>query len=416
MPETRKIVFLGASYAGLGAAHYFIKHVYPQLPNEPQVSYQAIVVDPSSKWYQRTASPRGAVSSELMPADKLFLDIEPNFKQYGDKVKFFQAKATGWDDKARIVTIQNANGKEEAISYWALVLATGSKTYSPLFSLQGTAHTEIQGALRAFQRKLSTANSIVVAGGGAVGVETAGELGDLLNGTAGWFSSRPANPKSKITLITSSSKLLPELRQSISDQAEIFLNRVGVDVRYNTKISSSQTSAGGKTKVTLHDGEDLETDIYIPAMGVRPMSEYVPDHLKDEKGYVIMNDSTLRVDSAGPRVYALGDIGTYSSDGIFDIIEGLPVMETNLKRDLLASHNSDDGKPEGKDRLFVKREKEMQLVPVGRSKGVGAIFGWRVPSWFVWLIKGRDYMISKGQGRVDGTAFAKEVQWKPTDA
>ena len=412
MTETRNILFLGASYSGLGASHYFMKHVYPQLPQNSQVRYKAILVDPSSKWYQRTASPRAAVSAKLLPRDQLFLDIEPGYKQYGDKVEFLQAKATNWDEKARTVTIRKVDGKEESISYWALVLATGTKSYSPIFSLQGNAYTDVEAAHRTIQDQISRARNIVISGGGPSSVETAGELGDLLNGAAHWWSSRPSNPKAQITLITSSSKLLPQLRKSIADSAEQYLHRVGVDVRYNTKIASSRSLRNGKTNVILHDGEEIETDLYIPAIGVTPLSEYVPQHLKDEKGYVIMNDSTLRVDAAGPRVYALGDIGTYSSNGIFDIIEGLPVLETNLGRDLLAAHSDSKTKPRGKDRLYVKNEKETQLVPVGRSKGVGAVFGWRLPSIAVWLIKGRNYMIDNGPGRVDGSAFNKEVAWK----
>ena len=166
------------------------------------------------------------------------------------------------------------------------------------------------------------------------------------------------------------------------------------------------------TFASLTLGEEVEADIYIPAMGTIAMSEYVPQHLKNARGKVAQNNSTLRVDSAGPRVYAIGDIGTHGSDGIMDILEGVPVMETNLKRDLLAAHVNPDAKPTGKDREFVKNEKETQLVPVGRSKGVGAIFGWRLPSFFVWLIKGRDYMISNGQQKIDGSEWAKEKMWK----
>ena len=90
-------------------------------------------------------------------------------------------------------------------------------------------------------------------------------------------------------------------------------------------------------------------------------------------------------------------------------------METNLKRDLLAAHLDPDAKPTGKDRSYVKNMKETQLVPIGRSKGVGAVFGWWVPSIFVWLIKGRDYMVPKGPERIDGSAWEKEVKWKQAD-
>ena len=144
----------------------------------------------------------------------------------------------------------------------------------------------------------------------------------------------------------------------------------------------------------------------------RRRSEFAPHHLKNEKGYILQNAKTLRVDAAGPRVYALGDVGTASNGGIMDVLDSLPVMETNLKRDLLAAHSDPEARPEGRDREYVKNETETQLVPIGTSKGVGAVFGWRVPSMMVWFIKGRDYMVSKGHERIDGSAFEKEVEWK----
>ena len=104
----------------------------------------------------------------------------------------------------------------------------------------------------------------------------------------------------------------------------------------------------------------------------------------------------------------IGDIGTYSNDSIPDILDGMPIVQTNLKRDLLAAHQNGDAKAEGNDRLFVKGA-VTQIVPVGRSKGVGTVFGWRVPSFFVWLIKGRDYMISKAPSKIDGSEWPKEL-------
>ena len=82
-------------------------------------------------------------------------------------------------------------------------------------------------------------------------------------------------------------------------------------------------------------------------------------------------------------------------------------MEANLQRDLLAAHSNAQAKPEGEDKKYVKTEKEMQIVPVGPSKGVGAILGWRIPSWVVWLLKGRDYMIPKGPYSIDGSNWKK---------
>lgn len=408
MPETRDIVFLGASYAGLGASHYFLRHVYPQLPQDPKIKYKVILVDPSSKHFLRIASPRVIASPDLIPVEKAFLEIEPGYRQYGDKVTLVQAKAISWDEKARTVTLRSSDGEEQTVAYWALVLATGSKTLSPVHSLQGSTHEEIIEALHSTNSEIKKAEHIVLSGGGPTGVETAGEIGETLNGAPGWFSSQPAHPKAKITVITSASKLLPILRQQLSDQAETYLRRVGVEVRYNTKIYSSKNK-NGKTILTLHDGEEIETDLYLPTIGVQPLSTYAPAHLKDSKGYIVQNNRTLRVDAAGPRVYAVGDVGSYSNNGILAILDGVPVFGTNIKRDLLAMHSDPTAKPQDKDREYVAQTKELQIVPVGRSKGVGAVFGWRVPSWFVWLIKGRDYMVSKAASNIDGSAWAKEA-------
>lgn len=264
-------MFLGASYAGLAASHYFLRHVLPQLPHDSSITYKAIIVDPSSRWYLRHASPRSIASEEKAPADKMFLEIEPGYRQYGESAMIIEGKALSWDEKARVVTIEKSDGTKEDLTYWALILATGTRASSPLMSLQGGSYTDVSNVHDNVHKRLPSAKEIVIAGGGATGIETAGELGESLNGSAGWFSSWPSDPKVKITVFTNSSKLLPGLRQSIANQAETYLNRVGVEVKYNTKIVSSKEQPNGKTKVTFHDGEELEPDIFISAIGTQPM-------------------------------------------------------------------------------------------------------------------------------------------------
>ncbi|KAK4948965.1 hypothetical protein LTR10_012338 [Elasticomyces elasticus] len=412
MPEQRNIVILGASYAGLGAAHSILKHILPCLPSDGPASYKVILVNSSSKWFVRHASPRAAASEQLIPYDKLFLDIEPGFKQYGLNFEFIEGKASAWDPADRNVSIVTAGGERVEVRYHALVLATGSKTFSPLFSATEVGHQQTRAELDAIHAKLTSANNIVIVGGGPTAVETAGELGEYLNGAAGWFASRPSSPKASITVITNASQLLPQLRATIGQQAERFLNRVGVDVRYETKVSSSHSEPNGKTVVVLHDGEEIETDIYIPAMGIQPLSSYVPAELKNEAGYIKQNTGTLRVDAAGARVYAIGDVGEASHNSIMDIIDQIPVLTTNIRRDLLAAHKDVLANADSKDRVFKVNTTETQLVPVGRSKGVGAILGYRLPSFLVWLIKGRDFMLSGAVDMLDGKKWAKEATWK----
>jgi hypothetical protein len=182
-----------------------------------------------------------------------------------------------------------------------------------------------------------------------------------------------------------------------------------------TQITSSSPSTSNttQTKLTLSNGSELYTDLYLPALGSTPLSSYIPTHLLDPHKRLLTTESTLRVTpQAGPLTYALGDITSFTTGGIPEIQSEVPVLASNMKRDLLAAHAGNlSAKPQGVDRTYEPERRELQLVPVGRGGGVGAIYGWRVPSWAVWLIKGRDYLVGKSVGRLHGEGEVKEVKW-----
>ncbi|KAF3909710.1 hypothetical protein AA313_de0209013 [Arthrobotrys entomopaga] len=408
MPETHNFVILGGSGAGLNIAHSFLKYIEPELKKLGE-TYHLFIVDSSSHFFWNTGSPRSLVSNALLPADKLFMPIADGFKSYDPKVyTVIHGKAGSWDTARREVTIKLADSENiQILPYHALVLATGLRTPSPATSLHGD-HNITKTALADLNDKIASATSVVVCGGGPTGVEVAGEIGNFLNGSAGWFYSRPSNPKAKVTLLTNANKLLPVLSEPLALQAEKFLNKVGVDVVYNVSVISNTVDTDGKTTVNLSDGQQWTADVYIPAWGTVPNSEYVPADLKNDRGYVKTDATTLRADvTAGPRVYVAGDVGDYSRGGFHNLYAAIPVLVTNIKRDLLAAAaamvTSDgiDAKLEGSDRLFVPNNSETQAVPIG-PRGVGAVNGWWLPSFLIWLAKGRDYMIGNIPRIVNG--------------
>lgn len=413
--ETHNIVVLGASWAGLSAAHYTLKHILPKLPNSD--AYHVYLIDSSPDFYWRVAGPRAAVSAQLMPDDKVLYPIAPGFAQYDSKhFTFIVGTATAWDPTARSLTLDKAGDQQQLLPYHALVVATGTRTPTPLLSLHASAE-ETKSELSKMRTALTSAQTVLIAGGGPAGVETAGEVGELLNGSPGWFSSGPKSRKATITVVTADSKLLPALRPALASKAEVFLSKVGVDVKKNVRVESTMAAADGQTTVSLSNGETQLVDVYIAATGVRPNTAFVPAHLLTDRGYLSTNAQTLRIDAAGPRVFALGDVGSYTRGGIMDIYDAVPVAMTNLARDLGAySADKPDAAPAGPDRTYTPNLKETQLVPVGQSKGVGAVFGWKLPSFMVWAIKGRDYMVSNAGSIVEGSKWAKESSWKPTDS
>ena len=410
--DPKNIVILGGSYGGTSIAHNLLKHALPQLPDK--ASYQVVLVSASSQAICRPACPRAMISDDFFNQEKLFVSITTAFKQYTDsEFRFVHGTASELDHTNRTVSVSLAAGNTEKIGFHALVIATGSSTVSPLFGLNQDVEY-LRSSWTGFRKALPDAKSIVIAGGGPTGIEVAGELGEYLNGRAGWFSSKLSNPKVAVTVVTAGSEILPILRPSIAKKAEDQLAKVGVSVIKNTRVESTTPQDAGsdgaltsKATLTLSDGKTLDADLYIPSTGTRPNTSYIPEALRTSDGRVDTNASTLRVDRAGPRIYAIGDASSYARPAIHLLTEAVPVLSANIKRDLLLAA----GKAEsslGDDRVYKVDTRETQLVPIGKSKGVGAALGYALPSFAVWLIKGRDYWLWTTGALWSGKQWAKE--------
>ncbi|KAJ6132623.1 hypothetical protein N7471_007838 [Penicillium samsonianum] len=336
----KNLVILGGSYGGISTAHYLLKHVVPQLPNK--ASYQVILISTSSQAICRPGCPRALISDDMFPQEKLFVSVPKQFEQYpNDTFRFIQGTATELDQHDRHVIVSLKDGATEKIEYHALVIATGTSTASPLLGLNGDSES-LRATWNTFRAALPNAKHIVIAGGGPAGVETAGELGEYLNGRAGWFSSKLENPKVPITLVTSGSKILPVLRPAIAKKAEDLLAQVGVTVIKGSRVVTVSPPGAGtesalttNSTVTLADGKTLEADLYIPATGAAPNTGFIHESLLTASGGIETNVSTLRVDKAGPRVYAVGDVGSHARPAVHNILNTVPTLSANIKRDLL---------------------------------------------------------------------------------
>jgi NADH dehydrogenase FAD-containing subunit len=409
--STKNIVVLGGSYGGISTSHYLLKHVISILPEKD--SYQVVVVSTASQVFCRPACPRAMISDEMFVQDKLFVDIPKLFAQYPkENFRFVQGTATELDHANRHVSISFANGSTEKLDFYALVIATGASTPSPLLGLN---HDEdfLRTSWAAFRKALPNAKSIVIAGGGPAGIETAGELGEYLNGKASMFASKLSDPKVAITVVTAGSEILPGLRSSIAKDAEAYLPKVGVTLIKNMRVKSVAPNGAGtgdvatKASVTLEDGKTLDADIYIPATGTRPNTSFIDQSLLAKDGRVETSSSTLRVDKAGPRVYAVGDAASYAQPAIHVLFEAIPVLGANIKRDLLLAAGKEESTV-GEDRTFKEDTRQTQMVLVGKSKGVGAAMGYQLPSFAVKLIK-RDYWLWTTGDLWSGKQWAKAL-------
>jgi len=182
------------------------------------------------------------------------------------------------------------------ISFEKLVLATGSTPVVPKW-LKGTNLENVfivpKNAvyLTEMISKLNGCEKVVVVGGGFIGVEVADEL----------------NKKEKKIILV---EILPNILslvfdKKLAEKAEEVLEARGVKLRTGKGIK--EILGDGKVNgVLLNDGEKIEADAVILAMGYRPNSKLAQQAgLKiTEKGFIAV-DEYMRTEN--PDIFAVGD-------------------------------------------------------------------------------------------------------------
>ncbi|KAF2403072.1 FAD/NAD(P)-binding domain-containing protein [Trichodelitschia bisporula] len=430
--EPLNIVILGASFAGLSAAHGFLRKTIDDLGiTRTAPKYRVVLVSPSTYLYWNIGAPRAIVSSTLIPHSTSFIPILDAFRSYpANRFGFIHGSATAVDFSNRNVTVAiespptsptqlnnrwshatiesgGSNTPTQTIPFHALIVATGTSAESPLLSLHGP-HEKTVAALDAFHAGLKEASSVIVAGGGPSGVECAGQLATFLrNRTTDPQSPPPLN----IVLVSGNERLLPRLPPAIGAAAEAKLKKLGVHVMHHVRLLSAQELPSGVTRCVFSDDLSITCDLFIAATGVWPNTSFLPPRVLDASGYVQADPEYLRVSGAGDRVYAVGDCAAYSKNTILDVYESIPTLLHNLRNDLWEyelkvqnPYGGAEAKLEAlQDVAYSRNEAITQLVPITRFGGVGMLFGIQLPSFLVWLMKGRNYRTNKavlavGQG------------------
>lgn len=174
------IVVVGANFAGLGTAHYLLKHTIPALEkaHDKSTVYKVTLISPSTHFYFKIGSPRILASPDLIPFSKAFLPLKDAFKLYSaDRFSLVIGEAISLDEERKTITVKDtysSTSQNTTVKYSTLVLATGATANSPLWNLQGSHETTI-AALKEMHASLPKAKTILIAGGGPAGVETAGK-------------------------------------------------------------------------------------------------------------------------------------------------------------------------------------------------------------------------------------------------
>jgi NADH dehydrogenase FAD-containing subunit len=250
--EVKNVVVVGASFAGYLAARILAA----SLPRDGR--HRVVVIEPSSHFNFTWVLPRFCVVQGH--EHKAFIPYTPAFFSDGPK------DVVQWV-RDRVISVQKGRvilcGGDE-IPYEFLIIATGSTVADGLPSRVGADNRE-EGIerLKAMQARIKAAARVVVAGGGAAGVELAADI-------------KSKYPDKSVTLVHSRQAVMHRFGPELQKRAMDALRKLGVDVVLGERVDSG--SAETKS-VTLQSGQSIECDCFVCA----PATDLVSLRLADRQ-------------------------------------------------------------------------------------------------------------------------------------
>ncbi|KAF5667341.1 apoptosis-inducing factor 2 [Fusarium heterosporum] len=351
------IVIIGGSFAGVKTAHRFLKSVQ----NKDVGHYKVTMISRDTHLYWNIAAPRAIVPGTI-PDEKLFMEIAPGFSRYGsDKFEFVVGTATDIDIDKKQVKVDKS-GKLTVVDYDYLIIGSGANTGEDSPFKSGGSTEVTKERLHSFQKRVQEAKSIIVAGAGPTGVETAGEIAYLYGN------------KKEVVLLSAGPVVLADCPEAVSKSAHSQLEALGVKVKLNARSGDAVTLPNGKKEVVLSGGERLTTDLLIPTFGMTPNSSFIPMSLLDHRGYVKV-DHFFAVKGC-KDVFAIGDVSDAEAPQLLFVDGQSAHMAKNLVQLVTA-------KP-----LIPYKVSTTIIggVQIGNS-GVGRYGNWKIPGFVIHALR-----------------------------
>ncbi|KAK4222465.1 hypothetical protein QBC38DRAFT_489790 [Podospora fimiseda] len=282
--DIKTIVIVGAAFSG----YYAARILATSLPRTGQ--YRIVVIEPNSHFNFTWVFPRFCVVEGH--EHKAFIPYTAEFFAQGPKNMVNWIRDRVQTVKKEIVVLRSG----EEVKYDYLVIATGSTVPGGLPSRAGGEGREGgMERLRGMQARIKKATHIVVAGGGAAGVELATDAKDLY-------------PDKSVTIVHSRQALMHRFSSGLQQGTADAMTRLGVEVVLNEKVDPA--SADGKT-ITLSSGRQLDCDCFINCTGQKPASGLIAElapHTITESGHIRVKPTLQIDDDSLPNVYVSGDV------------------------------------------------------------------------------------------------------------
>ncbi|KAH8656586.1 oxidoreductase [Tricladium varicosporioides] len=374
-PNPKQVVVLGGSFTGLALA----RRLAESLPS----GYKTVVIEKNSHFNYVFNFPRYSVVEER--EWKAFIPYEGIFSSAPKGIsEIVQGEVVGISETH--VTL--ATGQKVDFEY--LAIATGAKQPVPARLLS----SERDGGckeLRGLQEKIKEATRIAIVGGGAVGVQLAGDIST--------FHSKDGKSEKEIVLVHSRDRLLSNFGERLGLYVEEKVRKLGIEV----VLGERPVVGEGREELIFGDGRRERFDLIIPCVGQTPnssiLNSFSPSSISKYSGRILVSP-TLQVQNSEKsdggvfkHVFALGDVAETSGPKM----ARAGMMQAEIVRNNIAS-------------LISGKEKGLkEYKPMAMEGALKLSLGKNELAMFMQDGKGSDYLFPATSRNVD---LEVERAWK----
>ena len=388
-------MILGGGFAGVECARQLEK----EFGNNPEI--ELVMVSEDNFLLFTPMLPQ--VASGMIETRHIVLPIRTICK----KTKFYEGRIKNIDPFGKLVNLWGTGDKRSiSIHYDFLVVALGSETnFFGMADVEKNAYTmktlndavvlrnriidmleQAENETNPILRKSFL--NFVVAGGGFAGIETAGELMDLILDARKHYPTIHKDDL-KVIVIEALPMILPGFNEKLAEFAKQKLIERGIDIKLQTAITSfdgnevttKSIDQNPKDPVDESKVDSIRTKTLIWTAGVTPVNTIKRSMLKTDRGKVIINEY-LEVQDF-PGVFAIGDCALFLNP---ETKRPFPPTAQIAEAQAKTAAKNLTALIENSEKEKFEYHSKGQMAIIGKRSGIATFLGMNISGFWAWLI------------------------------
>ena len=391
----KKIVILGGGFAGLECTKKLEEH----FQNNPEI--EIVLVSEDNFLLFTPMLPQ--VASGMIETRHIVMPIRTIIK----KAIFYEGRIKNIDPYGKIVNLWGSRNKRGiSLHYDFLVVALGSETnFFGMNDLEKNAYQmkTLNDAVLVRNRIIDMLEqaenetdpilkksllTFVIVGGGFAGIETAGEIMDLLLDVRKYYPNIERKDI-RVTVLEALPNILPGFSESLAKFAQEKLTEHGIEIKLQTAVTSfdgdevmiKRLDTENKDAVDDSKISSIQSKTVIWTAGVTPVNTIKRSLFKTDKGKIIV-DEYLEV-AEFPGVFAVGDCALF-----LDPKTNRPFAPTAQIAEAQAkvAANNLHAIIKNKEKTKFGYESKGQMAIIGKRTGIASFLGMNIHGLLAWIL------------------------------